>query len=262
MDEKSEHFSAGWNKTGLLPLRNDEATSVFNSEGTRLHDSHSCDRETKNDKERKSGYEGNTTSTFQTGCVPVSKDCVISTHGWQSFCSISEQEEQEEQVFQDDSLGIKSSKDKVKLPSVNTCDTTVQQQTRPTMKAETNTKAMGHVEITLPPIKGKSFPPRRKNAVSCSPLMNASISLPSLKNSGFVNVTNGLDLKQGSRASLPVSPNSSELTNYSDGLAMADRSEIDSIHWLAKKRQKSRTLRRKYDGLLPQISYEGSLNKR
>ena len=81
--------------------------------------------------------------------------------------------------------------------------------------------------------------------------MNASISLPLLKNSGLVNVV-----------SQPGSPNSPDLLKCSDNWTMADRGEINSLYWLAKKRQKSHALGRKYDGLLPQINFEKSLSKR
>ena len=127
-------------------------------------------------------------------------------------------------------------------------------------KIKKNKKALSPVEETLPPIGEKCIFSKRKNTLPRSPLMNSPLSLPLLKDSGVVNVLSACDLKFGSPISEPVSPNSPELTRYSDSWTTVDRREINSLDRLAKKRQSSRALRKKYEGLLPRI--EKPVNKR
>lgn len=99
--------------------------------------------------------------------------------------------------------------------------------------------------------------PKRKNAV-----VHNSSALPLLRNSGIVNITNDRECQLVSPAE-PVRANSPKLTNCSDGLTRTGRSEIDSIQWFTKRScQKTRALRKEYDGLASPINYCRSLHKR
>lgn len=153
----------------------------------------------------------------------------------------------------------------VQLPIITACGSTTK-QTKP---FDTGLRKK---DLALPPLTGKRVPPRRKNAVSCLPnnpvscLLDKSSSLPLLqnsqRNSGIVNTLNACEC-QLVRPVEPVRSNSPKLKNYPEGLTTADRSELNSIPWLAKRScQKSRVLRRKYDGLSSPINYGRSINKR
>ena len=227
----------------------------FESKSSSLEDSrdirHSGKRGLNEEKKRKDDNRGSKPCTCQTqlSCNCLATNSFISSP--KSQHSISEEEEQ---VIQEDES---THDEKVQMPTISSCTTSIPGKL--SKKAKANWKALSPVNETLPPIQGKRLSPRRKNAAACSPLMNASISLPLLKTSGLVTVVNSCGSKQEVPASVPSLPNSPELTNHSDGRTMADRGEINTLHWVARKRKKARSLRRKYEGLLPEISYERPL---
>ena len=236
MDEKSDHFLSGCNNGGLLSSRNDYENDCFNegcnidTERTVFEDarniSNSSKQESKEEKRTTGDNERSKTSPLQTEFGWVTSKPFISSHGSKNFLSILEQNEQV--ILQDSFLESKGSNEKVQLPILNTWG--ANRKAKLTNKTKTNANALGTVEEILPPIKGKRIPPRRKSGVTRSPLANASVSFPLLENSGLVNVINpGCDSKHGIPASESVSPNSSELTNVSDGWTTADRDEIKSI---------------------------------
>lgn len=247
----------------------DESSDSFDSERTELekssHFRNSSERKWKKQKKWKFNDDS---SSLQGNYLRQSKDSQsvaslgqtprqVSQHALRFDC-ISEQDELKHcEHFNNESQDLSR---KVQFPSIVACSSATK-QTKPS-DYEWKKKAMSSLEeISLPALTGKCLPPKRKNAVSSLPLLNSSSSLPFLRNSGLVNMVHGCDCQLVSQAE-PVVSSSPKLTNYPEGLTRADRSEINSIHWLAKRsRQKSRALRRKYDGLTSPINYGRSFNK-
>ena len=258
-----DHFSTLWSReNGSLLSKNDNDCNYFGkggnileSKSSSLEDSRDishCDKRGLNEeKNRKNGDGESKPCTCQT---QLACNCVATNSFISSPISQHSISEEEEQVIQE---GESTHAEKVQMPTISSCTTFVPGKL--SQRAKANWKALSPVNEILPPIQGKRFSPRRKNAAVCSPLTNASISLPLLKNSGLVTVVNSCGSKEGVPASVPSLSNSPELTNHSDGRTMADRGEIDTLHWVARKRKKARALRRKYEGLLPEISYERPL---
>ena len=258
-----DHFSTlrSLENESLLSMNDNDCNyfgkggNIFESKSSSLEDSrdisHSGKRGLNEEKKRKDDNRGSKPCTFQThlACKCVATNSFISSP--ESLHSVSEEEEE---VIQEDES---THAEKVKLPTISSCTTSVPGKL--SQRAKANWKALSPVNETLPPIQGKRFSPRRKNAAACPPIMNASISLPFLKTSGLVSVVNSCGSKQGDPASVPSLPSSPELTYHSNGRTMADRGEINTPRRTVRKRKKARSLRRKYEGLLPEISYERPL---
>ena len=260
-----DHFSTLWSleNESLLSMNDNDCNyfgkggNIFESKSRSLEDfrdiSHSGKRRLNEEKKRKDDNRGSKPCTLQTQlvCKCVATNSFISSP--ESLHSVSEEEE--EVIQEDESTHLHA--EKVKLPTISSCTTSVPGKL--SQRAKANWKALSPVNETLPPIQGTRFSPRRKNAAACSPLMNASISLPLLKTSGLVTVVNNCGSKQGVPASVPSLPSSPEPTNHSDGRTMADRGKINTPRRTVRKLKKARSLRRKYEGLLPEISYERPL---
>ena len=260
MDEEADNSLPGLIEEGFLPAEENGNGECFEKINGKIDmeeatledfiDNSSMDgQEIKGEKQKMEGNKGGQTSTSPVAeFLWITSDSFISSYGSQNFLSFLGQDNRDTGV---NCFDGKSSGKNFKLPRINTWNVN---------KIKKNKKALSPVAETLPPIEGKRISSIRKNTLPCSPLMNAPLSLPLLKDSGVLNVLSACDLKFGSPISEPVSPNSPELTRYSDGWSTVDRREINSLHRLAKKRQSSRALRKKYEGLLPQI--EKPVNKR
>ena len=220
-------------------------------------------------RKRANNSEREKISSFETRSIFLSKDLQLVSHGQKTtqrskqaptFNCILEQEELNLSGYS--GLESEDFNENVKLPNIGACIGEAV-QSNATKYKERTTSTCEVAEMILPPLKGTYFSPKRKVAVSCSPFGRSSNSLPLLKNSGITNIVNGCNSKQIGLAGT-LGSCSPDLTDYSDGLTMSDRSEMNSIHLLAKKsRQKSRALRRKYDGLASPVNdYRRSLNKR
>ena len=244
---------------GTTGLDNERDLSNSNAEG-------------KLQKQRKkaNNSEREKISSFETRSMCLSKDLQLVSRG-QKTTQRSKQAPTFNCVLEQEELNLcgysvlesEDFNENVKLPNIGACiGEAVQSKPSNASKYKERTTSTCEVtEMLLPPLKGTYFSPKRKVAVSCSPFGKSSNSLPLLKNSGFI--VNGCNSNQIGLAETHGSC-SPDLTNSSDGLTMSDRSEMNSIHLLAKKsRQKSRALRRKYDGLASPVSdYRRSLNKR
>lgn len=260
LDEKAEHSLPGLIEEGFLPAEENGNGECFEKINGKIDmeeailedfiDNSSMDgQEIKGEKQKMEGNKGGQTSTSPIAeFLWITSDSFISSYGSQNFLSFLGRDKRDAGA---NSFDGKSSDKNFKLPRINTWNVN---------KIKKNKKALSPVEEILPPMEGKRIYSVRKNTLPCSPLMNAPLSLPLLKDSGVVNVLSACDSKFGSPISEPVSPNSPELKRYSDGWTTADRREINSLHWLAKRRQSSRALRKKYEGLLPRI--EKPVNKR
>lgn len=267
MDNKTGYYS----ENGLSPYRENWESDCLDESRNRLHNDRSDFGKSghlRSRGERKS----KDTSSFQTEYRWQSKDlqCDFSTEhnprqdlqSAPGFNCISEQHELKLYGhFKDDGEDLNGT---FQLPIITACGSTTK-QTKP---FDTGRRKK---DLALPPLTGKRLPPRRKNAVPCLPnnpmsclLLDNSSSLPLLqnsqRNSAIVNTVNACECQLVMPAE-PVQSNSPKLTNYPEGLTRADRSERDSIHW-KRNCQKSRALRRKYDGLSSPINYGRSINKR
>ena len=260
LDEKAEHSLPGLIEEGFLPGEENGNGECFEKINGKIDmeeailedfiDNGSMDgQEIKGEKQKMEGNKGGQTSTSPVAeFLWITSDSFISSYGSQNFLSFLGQDNRDAAA---NCFVGKSSDKNFRLPRINTWNVN---------KIKNNKKALSPVEEILPPIEGKRISSIRKNTLPRSPLMNSPLSLPLLKGSGVVNVFSACDSKFGSPNSEPVSPNSPELKRYSDGWTTADRREINSLHWLAKRRQSSRALRKKYEGLLPRI--EKPVNKR
>lgn len=261
------------NNNGLSPCRNadyekdrfDESPDISDSERDNLDYSEDFRNGSERKKKKQKGRKGNNYKDKTSNCIWLSKDSQeITSHGQKPtygsqnalrFNCISEQEELKIGHRSNDESEDLS--ERVTLPHIDTC-VSESEQRKPRNSERRESAVVNTVnEISLPSLKGKCFLPKRKNAVSSFPALKSSISLPSLKTPSLVNTVNGSDCK------LSTGSDSFELASYTDDLTMADRSEMNSLHWPAKRsRQKSRALRRKYDGLTSPFNYGRSLSKR
>ncbi|KAJ7389279.1 hypothetical protein OS493_032436 [Desmophyllum pertusum] len=245
------------NNNGLSPCRNadyekdrfDESPDISDSERDNLD--YSEDLRNSSERKRRSKRE-------EKDSQEITSHGQKPTYGSQNalrFNCISEQEELKIGHRSNDESEDLS--ERVTLPHIDTC-VSESEQRKPRNSERRESAVVNTVnEISLPSLKGKCFLPKRKNAVSSFPALKSSISLPSLKTPSLVNTVNGSDCK------LSTGSDSFELASYTDDLTMADRSEMNSLHWPAKRsRQKSRTLRRKFDGLTSPFNYGRSLSKR
>ena len=260
LDETAEHSLPGLIEEGFLPGEENGNGECFEKINGKIDmeeailedfiDNSSMDgQEIKGEKQKMEGNKGGQTSTSPVAeFLWITSDSFISSYGSQNSLSFLGQDNRDAGA---NCFVGKSSDKNFRLPRINTWNVN---------KIKNNKKALSPAEEILPPIEGKRISSIRKNTLPRSPLMNSPLSLPLLKDSGVVNVFSTCDSKFGSPNSEPVSPNSPELKRYSDGWTTADRREINSLHWLAKRRQSSRALRKKYEGLLPRI--EKPVNKR
>ena len=258
MDNKTDHYPADYRKNGLSPNRENcetdsfvESINSFESDRADLEKSsdlrNSSERNWQKQKKRKSDCS----SSPQTTCLLQAKDSQYVASLGPNPRRVSQNAARFDCILEQDELKLcehfngesEVPNGRVQFPTIIACSN--EWKTTATSSLE---------EISLPALTGKRLPPKRKNTVSRLPLLKSSSSLPLLRNSGSVSTVHGFDCKLVGPVE-PVVPSSSKLTNYPEGLTRADRSEVNSIHLLAKRsRQKSRSLRRKYDGLSSPIN--------